>query len=163
MNHIKRLLNNDQGFILVLSMITMVALTVIGISGTSNTSIEVQIAGNERHYNQAFYASEAGWQHGIQAIEKMANAPNRVNQFDQDDPDDPENDLVDQVSNQALIVGETSYNYKTYFVETYRLPGFSGSGGWKKFRYSTAGTGSGLRNSEHESMAIVEKPFETGY
>lgn len=163
MKHFKSLLNNDQGFILVLSMITMVALTVIGISGTSNTTIEVQIAGNERHYVQAFYASEAGWQHGIQAIEEKGSVPTVINQFDQSDPEDDEsNFLVDEVGNQVLIAGETSYNYRTFFMEKLRPPpGFSGD--WATFRYGSVGTGNGLRNSVHESMAIVEKPFEIGY
>ncbi len=162
MNCFKSLLNNDRGFILVLSMITMVALTVIGLSGASNTTIEVQIAGNERHYVQAFYASEAGWQHGVQAIEGMGSPPTVINPFDQSDPDDESNFLVDEVGNQVLIADETSYSYQTFFMEKLRPPpGFSGD--WATFRYGSVGTGNGLRDSVHESMAIVEKPFEVGY
>ena len=163
MKHLKSLLNDERGFILVLSMITMVALTVIGLSGASNTTIEVQIAGNERHYVQAFYASEAGWQHGVQAIQEMGSPPTVIGQFNQNDPDDQENNfLVDQVGNQVLIAGETSYNYRTFFMEKLRPPpGFSGD--WATFRYGSVGTGNGLRNSVHQSMAIVEKPFKVGY
>jgi len=154
-------INNEGGFILVASMITMVALTVIGLSGSQNSTIEIQVAGNERHYNQAFYASEAGWQHGVQAIEEMNSVPSFINPFDQDDPDN----TVDEITDQILVAGQTNYNYSTEMIiltgSARRAAGFSGTRGYRTFKFMPKGQGTGPRNSTHESWAVVDKVFDT--
>jgi len=55
----KCLLKNEDGFVLVIALIMMVLLTLLGISASTTTEIEIQIAGNERSHGIAFYAAEA--------------------------------------------------------------------------------------------------------
>lgn len=52
-------INNDGGYVLIISLLIMVVLTVIGVAATRNTSIELQIAGNDKLYMTDFYTSEA--------------------------------------------------------------------------------------------------------
>ena len=51
--------NNEQGAVLVMVLIVLVAAAVIGISTMRSTLVETKIAGNERSYQQAFYAADA--------------------------------------------------------------------------------------------------------
>lgn len=52
-------LNNEKGTVLVVALLILVILTIIGISATTTTNIETQIAGNEKFQKIAFYAAEA--------------------------------------------------------------------------------------------------------
>lgn len=56
----KSLLKNEDGSIIVLAMIMLVLLTLLGISATTTSSIEVQIAANENRALQNLYQAESG-------------------------------------------------------------------------------------------------------
>ncbi len=53
-------LRGHQGVSLVIALIILLVLTLIGISAISTTIFETNIAGNERLYNNAFFAADAG-------------------------------------------------------------------------------------------------------
>ncbi|MBW1727807.1 MAG: pilus assembly PilX N-terminal domain-containing protein [Deltaproteobacteria bacterium] len=53
-------IQNEEGSVIVLSMVLLVFLTILGISATRTSSIEVQIASNERHAIQNQYKAESG-------------------------------------------------------------------------------------------------------
>lgn len=50
----------DRGVSLIAALLILLVLTLIGINAISTSTFEVQIAGNERLYNEAFYAADAG-------------------------------------------------------------------------------------------------------
>ncbi|NOX33909.1 MAG: hypothetical protein GXP56_09260 [Deltaproteobacteria bacterium] len=52
------MLKNEEGFVLIASMLFLVVLTIIGIAATNTTTIETNIAGNEKIYKQNFYLAE---------------------------------------------------------------------------------------------------------
>ncbi|OQY21843.1 MAG: hypothetical protein B6I37_08055 [Desulfobacteraceae bacterium 4572_35.2] len=54
----KRYINNEGGFVLITSLLMLVILTIIGISATNTTTVELQIAGNDRIAKQVFYNQE---------------------------------------------------------------------------------------------------------
>ncbi len=58
------LLNNEQGFALLSSMIFLVILTVIGIAITNTSNIETMISAAEKNKQKSFFAAEAGIEHG---------------------------------------------------------------------------------------------------
>ena len=53
-------LKDQKGIALVVALIMLLVLTFIGFGAISLTSYEARIAGNERVYNNAFYASDGG-------------------------------------------------------------------------------------------------------
>jgi len=53
-------LRNQKGIALVVALIMLLVLTFIGFGAISLTSYEARIAGNERVYNNAFYAGDGG-------------------------------------------------------------------------------------------------------
>ncbi len=59
---------NDKGMALIIAMMILLVLTLIGINAITSTTFEVSISGNERAGMDAFYASEAGVQVGINQI-----------------------------------------------------------------------------------------------
>jgi hypothetical protein len=56
-------IKNERGSVLVIALIMLVLLTVLGITATSTSNIELQIAGNERNYKRAFFIANAGVEH----------------------------------------------------------------------------------------------------
>lgn len=52
--------NNESGFVLVAVMLMLLILAFIGITSTTTSNIELQIAGNDKTYKQTFYAADSG-------------------------------------------------------------------------------------------------------
>jgi len=61
---------NEEGYVLVVALLFMVFLTLIGISATTTTQIELQISGNEKSYKIAFYNGDSG----VYATPKLISA-----------------------------------------------------------------------------------------
>lgn len=55
-----RYLREEEGSVLVVALLILVFLTLIGISATTTTKIEIQIAGNEKASKMAFYNADSG-------------------------------------------------------------------------------------------------------
>ena len=100
-------IDNEQGFVLVLSMVMLVILSLMGSFALNNTRMELQISGNERIAKDMFYVAESGWMRGFQWIENWgtSSAPPLINGADAD----ATLPLVAQVDNQSLGGGEYSY------------------------------------------------------
>jgi hypothetical protein len=60
MELISRDQSSEQGSVLVVALVILVLLTIIGISATTTTNIETQIAGNEKSQKIAFYSADSG-------------------------------------------------------------------------------------------------------
>jgi type IV pilus assembly protein PilX len=58
------LLKHQCGVVLPISMIMLLLLTLIGITGSQVTGLEEKMAGNSRDYNLAFQAAEAALRAG---------------------------------------------------------------------------------------------------
>jgi len=63
-------LNNENGSVLVIALVILVLVTIMGISASTNTSIEMQIAGNEKFHKMAFYAADGGSEVGSELLEQ---------------------------------------------------------------------------------------------
>ena len=64
----KNILINEKGVALIIALLMLLILTLIGISAISTTTFETNISGNERVGTDAFYASEAGIQIGLNQL-----------------------------------------------------------------------------------------------
>ena len=56
----KHYLTDQKGVALVVALAMLLVLTFVGLAAVSLTSFEAKISGNERLYNNAFYASDGG-------------------------------------------------------------------------------------------------------
>lgn len=62
--------NNEEGTVLITALMMLVLLTVIGITASTTTNIELQIAGNEKLYKMAFYTADGGTETGYELLEQ---------------------------------------------------------------------------------------------
>jgi hypothetical protein len=82
-SHFHSPIDNNRGSALVVALLMLVVLTLIGISATTTTTFELQIAGNDRLYKQAFYAADGATEMGGELIEQ--NIEDRDWDFGADD------------------------------------------------------------------------------
>ncbi len=52
--------NNEEGSVIVYAVMILVLLTMIGVSGTNRTSVELTVASNELVHKMAFYVADTG-------------------------------------------------------------------------------------------------------
>ena len=62
-----------QGFTLIMSMIFLLVLTILGLSATQGTRMEIAMAGNMRDSDISFQAAEAGLSSAEEFIEATAS------------------------------------------------------------------------------------------
>ena len=64
------IVNNKRGSALVVALLMLVVLTLIGISATTTTTFELQIAGNDKLFKRAFYAADGATEMAGELIEQ---------------------------------------------------------------------------------------------
>jgi Tfp pilus assembly protein PilX len=64
---------NEEGVVLVLCLTTLVILTLIGVSMTTTSRLEVEISGNDKTYKEAFYAAELSLTVGETVVNSLTN------------------------------------------------------------------------------------------
>ena len=62
-------IDNENGFVLVVALLMLVVLTIMGLSASTTTQIELQISGNERVAKDLFYKAEAAAYEAAQLLE----------------------------------------------------------------------------------------------
>jgi len=65
----------EGGSVLVISMLVLVLLTLIGIAAVTTSTLETDIAGNERFHTSAFYEADAGVELGQELLEQNIACP----------------------------------------------------------------------------------------
>ncbi|MDY7036247.1 MAG: pilus assembly PilX N-terminal domain-containing protein [Thermodesulfobacteriota bacterium] len=60
MKHFSSRFTNEQGSVMVVALIMLAFLTIIGVSASTTSNIELQIAGNERFHKIAFFHADSG-------------------------------------------------------------------------------------------------------
>lgn len=74
MKNLRKTINNEQGFVLVASLMMLMILLIIGIAATNTTTIELQITGNDKVAKQTFYQADGGTEAGIRIVEDCIDA-----------------------------------------------------------------------------------------
>jgi Tfp pilus assembly protein PilX len=66
-------LSHQEGAVLIVSLILLVVMTMLGISGMEATKLETRMAANVHDYNQAFQNAEAGFAWMFNVCEEYKN------------------------------------------------------------------------------------------
>lgn len=61
-------LNHQSGAVLVVTLLVMLAVTILGVAGLQTTTVELRIARNEREIRESFYLAEAAAMEGVQRL-----------------------------------------------------------------------------------------------
>ena len=72
----QRFFRDEDGSILVVTMVLLVILTLSGIAVTNTSYIETQIAGNERFYKLSFYNAEGAYPAVFPVLDDIRNGVN---------------------------------------------------------------------------------------
>jgi len=81
------MLRNNNGAVLVIALLIMAVLSLIGAAATMTSSIETQIAGNQKFGKQAFYAADAGVEHITGILQSLFVEQNAAKIAADQDPD----------------------------------------------------------------------------
>jgi len=68
-------IKNESGSVLIIALLILVLLTIIGISASTTSTIDIQIAGNEKLYKIAFYAADGGTELAHELLEENICCP----------------------------------------------------------------------------------------
>lgn len=140
--------SNERGSILIVTLLILAILTMVGISASTTTEIELQIAGNENFHKIAFYSAEAarGYVAGNPDLYGSANTTlGKKLSFPNTDPS----------QKHALSTGQ-SFNGDVEYMGSFTVPRGSGfdAGKFKGHRYKMACRGYGPSNARSEVEVI---------
>ncbi|MGD8521322.1 MAG: pilus assembly PilX N-terminal domain-containing protein [Desulfobacterales bacterium] len=96
-------LKNQNGSVIVVAMIILALLTILGVSSTNTSTLEVRIATNSQDYQLDFYVADSGWKDGAMWIEEQPVDTRR-----------PINTTGNIVKNFGWEDGHTRINQKSY-------------------------------------------------
>lgn len=139
-------LKTEKGVALIIALLMLLVLTLIGISAISTTIFETNISGNERIGADAFYASEAGIQIGINQLPDTKPIPKTTLKDDSyywsGERADKENPK--EIKNLGL----------------FKRDGFDSSWGFKRFQVNATGESFGA--SREMEVQVSYGPFNAG-
>jgi hypothetical protein len=141
------------------ALLVLVLLTLMGISATTTSTIEVQMAGNEKFHDMAFYAAESGWQTSLNWLDRQYPAVTQNLGWD-----DVSETFVEANYNTPdyiilAVDNDTEYSVKIEFVGTRAVPGYGTN--FRRFNYRVNSTGLGPGNARSEVRVVAGKIFDT--
>ncbi len=119
------ILIKENGSVLIVALVLLVLLTLMGISATMNTDIELRIAGNELTSRMNFYRAEAAAMENIQRLDNEGDQIIELGNYDwlhlegdlpnPDDIIDPANWTGDYSQPSATADSANDQRYLTVF------------------------------------------------
>ena len=76
----KSLLTNEDGSIIIIVLVVLMLVTMMGISATTTSTIEMQIAANDKRYKGNFYTAEAAVMEGLPRMDLAPAEDLKLNQ-----------------------------------------------------------------------------------
>jgi type IV pilus assembly protein PilX len=70
MNTFHHLIENEEGSVIIMSVLILVVLSIVGFSANRTSTTEMQIVRNDATYQQNFYLAESG---AVQAAQRLNN------------------------------------------------------------------------------------------
>ena len=163
MNSITSICVNQNGSALLLALLILMMLTLMGISATTTSTIGVQLAGNEKNHEMAFYAAESGWQEALNWLDtQYPGVTQEVGWDASSDTFSPgdKHDAPDYIS--LADDNNTGYYLKVNFGGTTSVPGYGTN--FRRFNYTVHSVGVGPGNIRSEVSVTAGKIFDTeGY
>lgn len=145
-------LADEQGSVLVVSLLILVVLALLGSVAANLSVTELQSAGSEKRYNQSFYLADGGWQ----------EAPNFLDDAGGDAPTvDPActGDYAGAVRCGETDIDGITYEYGIFEIANPRHIVRAGGGmeGYSVYQYRVVATADGRQTIR----VVLNKPFQT--
>ena len=112
----------QEGSIVIVALVLLVLVTLMGVSITQITSVEMRVAANERDYKRVFYLAEAAVMEAMQRLENAEPVDLKTSTTTlpwlHDDDTNLEN--RDNMKNTDSVSAQSSFDQDTYFAVTAR-------------------------------------------
>jgi hypothetical protein len=158
------LADNERGAVLVIAVLVLLLLTILGISSTTDSTIDLQIAANERAYIKEFYVADGGWKSAVAWLNGLSGPPATVNTTGGNDIVRNYGDGAANTPNDSFppgtedgVIDGVPYWYKVTNAGSGQAPG-SGKG-YRKFLYSARSVANGTQEVE----VRLSKIYKVGY
>ena len=154
-------ITNDRGSALVLALLILVLLTLMGISATTTSTFEVQMAGNEKFHEMAFYSAESGWQEALNWLDRQYPGITEQVGWDSGSGTFSTGDKYDNPDYIPLADdNNTGYYIKIDFAGTTPVSGYGTD--FRRFNYRVNSVGMGPGNARSELSVTAGKVFDMG-
>lgn len=112
----------QEGSIVIVALVLLVLVTLMGVSITQITSVEMRVAANERDYKRVFYLAEAAVMEAMQRLENAepVNLKTSTTTLPWLHDDDTNLENRDNMKNTDGISTQSSFDQDTYFAVTAR-------------------------------------------
>ena len=155
---------NEKGSALLVALLILVLLTLMGISATTTSTIEVEMAGNEKFYEMAFYSAESGWQQALNWLDAQypGVTQNLVWDGDAERFTPVVGNLEDATTDGISLADDnnTEYYVKIEFLGTTVAPGYGTN--FRRFTYRVSSEGRVTPMATRPSMARSEVRVTAG-
>ena len=112
----------QEGSIVIVALVLLLLVTLMGISITQITSVEMRVAANERDYKRVFYLAEAAVMEAMQRLENAEPVDLKTSTTTlpwlHDDDTNLEN--RDNMKNTDSVSAQPPFDQDTYFAVTAR-------------------------------------------
>lgn len=79
MNLSNKILQNEEGGTLLISVLVLLLLLILGIVISKTSRMDIRMASNENQYRRAFYNADSGISYGVERVRTlMANIPGGI-------------------------------------------------------------------------------------
>lgn len=144
----ERLKSDESGFVLVLTLLILALLAMLGTIASTSSITEMEVARNERRFNQTFLVAESGWQEVSQRLDMQ--------------PLPPEADTTTKVVTLAdatpNTIGDVDYTYNTVELGNWAVAGHGKA--YRQFKYRVT---SDADSGRQELQVVLYKVWKTGY
>jgi Tfp pilus assembly protein PilX len=162
----KHLIKNEDGMVMVATLLLLLLITIMGMSSISTSTFEVQISDNEKRYQNDFYAADSGWMQAVLWLEDQVSPPSTVNSSSDDivrnygdGAADVLNDDFSDGTEDGTING-VSYWYQVVNLPNESMKSVSGYGpDYRSFAYEATCNANGTQ----EIAVKLTKVFKLGY
>ena len=100
-------LKNEEGSVMIVSIVILALLTIIGIAVTTTSSVELQIAGNEKAQLENLYLAEGAAMMIAQILENQDDLED--NRFPNPNPEEPEDVEIPELDLNSDSILSLSY------------------------------------------------------
>lgn len=121
MKHMKTIVTNEKGVVLALSIFMLALLSMIGMAAMMSGTTEIDIAGNEKFHQDAFFQADSGLTISTEVIEVLDGYDSFRDYVDSGDYFD---------DNQTIKINDLSALFENRDIKT--EAGKFGKGNWDK-------------------------------
>lgn len=139
---------NEKGSALLMVLMVLAMVTLLGISATNTSLVEIKIAGHEKSFIRNFFVADSGWREGRLWLNAKATPPVKI-----------DSDFVRELDNPPKDLGGVSYAYSvTELDENEPVPGYG-----KNFSSFAYLVNSDADSGRHQVEVEMRKVYKVGY